>query len=219
MTPIEPELWVDRGRRLSRSTSQRSVPGWCTASARAMTSSPNWSSLMRRSGSRLLDRARRPVPRAVGGATGRVLLVVDDPEWLFAQAVAAGAEGKSPVQDEHDWRVGGSSIRSVTCGRSANRSSPGRHRTRRGSSRSAPDTAEIIGQARRSEFRIVSHEVPRLTECVVGRLCGRLAALLPSTGGGGRRIAARGAVGSRSRGNAGELRLGREGQVLVEGVS
>jgi len=48
----------------------------------------------------------RLVPRAIGGATDRVLLVVDDPDTVFAQAVAAGAQRKSPVDEEHGWRVG-----------------------------------------------------------------------------------------------------------------
>jgi PhnB protein len=48
----------------------------------------------------------RPVPRAIGGATGRVLLVVDDPDAVFSQAVAAGAQPTSPVDVEHGWRVG-----------------------------------------------------------------------------------------------------------------
>jgi PhnB protein len=48
----------------------------------------------------------RLVPRAIGGATGRVLLVVDDPDAVFDHAVAAGAQGRSPVVAEHGWRVG-----------------------------------------------------------------------------------------------------------------
>ena len=45
-------------------------------------------------------------PDRIGGATGRVLLVVDDPESVHAAAVAAGATETSPVGDEHGWRVG-----------------------------------------------------------------------------------------------------------------
>jgi PhnB protein len=45
-------------------------------------------------------------PDAIGGATGRMLLVVDDPEPLMAAAVAAGATQTSPVGDEHGWRLG-----------------------------------------------------------------------------------------------------------------
>ncbi len=50
--------------------------------------------------------AQRLVPRTIGGATGRLLLVVDDPDAMFARAVAAGAESKSAVAEEHGWRVG-----------------------------------------------------------------------------------------------------------------
>jgi PhnB protein len=50
--------------------------------------------------------AERLVPRAIGGATGRVLLVVDDPDAVFARAVIAGAKCKSPVDEEHGWRLG-----------------------------------------------------------------------------------------------------------------
>ena len=35
-----------------------------------------------------------------------MLLVVDDPSSVHAQAVAAGARDLSPVADEHGWRVG-----------------------------------------------------------------------------------------------------------------
>ena len=49
---------------------------------------------------------RRLSPRAVDGATSRTLLVVDDPERVVRQAVAAGATESSPVKDEHGWRLG-----------------------------------------------------------------------------------------------------------------
>ena len=52
------------------------------------------------------DDLRRFSPNAIGGATGRVLLVVDDPESLVRGAVAAGATLTSPVGDEHGWRLG-----------------------------------------------------------------------------------------------------------------
>jgi PhnB protein len=45
-------------------------------------------------------------PPAIGGATGRLLLVVDDPDTVQQQAIAAGAAEKSPVAEEHGWRVG-----------------------------------------------------------------------------------------------------------------
>jgi len=49
---------------------------------------------------------KRLSPRAIDGATGRTLLVVDDPESVVRQAVAAGATETSPVGDEHGWRLG-----------------------------------------------------------------------------------------------------------------
>ena len=46
-------------------------------------------------------------PPAVGGTTGRTLLVVDDPDVFAARAMAAGASGARPVAaDEHGWRLG-----------------------------------------------------------------------------------------------------------------
>ena len=45
-------------------------------------------------------------PLEAGGATGRTLLVVGDPERVVARAVAAGAAESSPVGDEHGWRLG-----------------------------------------------------------------------------------------------------------------
>jgi PhnB protein len=49
---------------------------------------------------------KRLSPREVDGVTSRTLLVVDDPERVVRQAVAAGATETSPVGDEHGWRVG-----------------------------------------------------------------------------------------------------------------
>lgn len=52
------------------------------------------------------DEMNRFTPEAIGGATARLLLVVDDPESLIRAAVAAGAAQTSPVGDEHGWRLG-----------------------------------------------------------------------------------------------------------------
>jgi PhnB protein len=49
---------------------------------------------------------KRLSPRAVDGATGRTLLVFEDPESVVRQAVAAGATEVSPVADEHGWWIG-----------------------------------------------------------------------------------------------------------------
>jgi PhnB protein len=45
-------------------------------------------------------------PETVGGATVRMLLIVDDPESVLARAVAEGATPISPLADEHGWRLG-----------------------------------------------------------------------------------------------------------------
>ena len=45
-------------------------------------------------------------PETVGGATTRMLLVVDDPTTVQRQAVAAGAAEVSAVGEEHGWLLG-----------------------------------------------------------------------------------------------------------------
>jgi PhnB protein len=49
---------------------------------------------------------KRFSPRAIDGTTSRTLLVVEDPERVIRQAVAAGATESSPVSNEHGWRLG-----------------------------------------------------------------------------------------------------------------
>jgi PhnB protein len=45
-------------------------------------------------------------PETVGGATTRMLLIVDDPAATVARAVAVGATEVHPVVEEHRWRLG-----------------------------------------------------------------------------------------------------------------
>jgi PhnB protein len=46
-------------------------------------------------------------PESLGGGTVRMVLVVADPDAIFARAVHAGAKVISPVGDkEYGWRVG-----------------------------------------------------------------------------------------------------------------
>ncbi|HEY7932841.1 MAG TPA: RpiB/LacA/LacB family sugar-phosphate isomerase [Solirubrobacteraceae bacterium] len=45
-------------------------------------------------------------PETLGGATVKMLLVVDDPDALTAQAIAAGASEVRAVAEEHGWRLG-----------------------------------------------------------------------------------------------------------------
>jgi PhnB protein len=49
---------------------------------------------------------KRLSPRAIDGATSRTLLVVEDPDRVVGQAVAAGAMESSPVSNESGWRLG-----------------------------------------------------------------------------------------------------------------
>jgi PhnB protein len=46
-------------------------------------------------------------PESLGGGSVRMVMVVDDPDAVFAQAVAAGATVVWPVADQpYHWRVG-----------------------------------------------------------------------------------------------------------------
>ena len=107
MTSIQPELWVDRGAAavefyasaFGARLLHRVGNGEDIVAQLAIGEAIFWIAAIGSSSERL-------VPRALGGATGRLLLVVDDPDRVFGKAVAAGATAKSPVGDEHGWRVG-----------------------------------------------------------------------------------------------------------------
>ena len=45
-------------------------------------------------------------PETLGGGTVRMILTVPDPDAVFAQALAAGAQSVSAVEDAYGWRVG-----------------------------------------------------------------------------------------------------------------
>jgi len=46
-------------------------------------------------------------PESLGGASTRMVMVVEDPDAAFERAVAAGATAVSPVSDKpYGWRVG-----------------------------------------------------------------------------------------------------------------
>ena len=104
---IQPQLWVDRGAAavafyrsaFGANVLHRVGDGEDIVAQLVIGEAAFW---IAAAGSR----PERLVPRSVGGATGRLLLTVDDPDSMFAQAIAAGAEAKSPVSVEHDWRVG-----------------------------------------------------------------------------------------------------------------
>jgi PhnB protein len=105
MTSIEPELWVESARdaiafyeaAFGATVLHRVGDGDDVVAQLAVGDARYWVSSAS---------ADRPSPRANRGATGRVLLVVDDPDDLVAQARAAGASELSPVRDEHGWRLG-----------------------------------------------------------------------------------------------------------------
>jgi PhnB protein len=107
VTSIQPELWVDRGAAavefyasaFGARLLHRVGDGEDIVAQLAIGEAIFWIAATGSSSERL-------VPRALGGATGRMLLVVDDPDRVFGKAVAAGATAKSPVGDEHGWRVG-----------------------------------------------------------------------------------------------------------------
>jgi PhnB protein len=45
-------------------------------------------------------------PESLGGATVRMLLIVEDPDAMVERAAAAGATVIHPVGEEHGWRLG-----------------------------------------------------------------------------------------------------------------
>lgn len=107
MTSIQPELWVDAPREaltfyetaFGATVLHRVGDGDDIVAQLAVGDAAFWvataSSTM-----------KRLSPRAIDGATGRTLLVVEDPDQVLRQAVAAGATKTSPVGDEHGWRLG-----------------------------------------------------------------------------------------------------------------
>jgi PhnB protein len=148
MTSIQPELWVDRGAAavafyesaFGARVLHRVGEGDDIVAQLAIGDAAFWIAATGSSTERL-------VPQAIGGATGRLLLVVDDPVSMFNRAVAAGATSKSPVAEEHGWRVGRVIDPWVMSGRSVSRSSPGRRRNRRlgsGSLRGAPSASGAV---------------------------------------------------------------------------
>jgi PhnB protein len=105
VTGIEPELWSDRPaaavafyeRAFGATTLHRVGEGEDIVAQLAVGEARFWVASAGEG---------RFAPNAIGGATGRTLLVVDDPEELVRRAVAAGARETSAVADEHGWRLG-----------------------------------------------------------------------------------------------------------------
>src|SRR5947208_2309345 len=105
MASIEPQLWVERPREaiafyeaaFGATVLHRVGEGDDLVAQLAVGRARFWLSSASSS---------RPSPRTNLGATGRMLLVIDDPDTIVAQARAAGASELSPVEDEHGWRLG-----------------------------------------------------------------------------------------------------------------
>src|SRR6266516_1837935 len=107
MTSIQPELWVDApGEALAfyeaafgakvfhRVGDGDDIVAQLGVGEAAFWVAPTSSSMKRLS------------PRSIDGATSRTLLVVEDPDTVVRQAVAAGATESSSVSNEHGWRLG-----------------------------------------------------------------------------------------------------------------
>jgi PhnB protein len=107
MTQIQPELWTDRAddavafyqEAFGARVLHRVGAGSDIVAQLAVGGAAFWVSSGGPDGPRFS-------PNAIGGATGRTLLVVDDPDATMAQAVAAGAVAASNMTDEHGWRLG-----------------------------------------------------------------------------------------------------------------
>lgn len=108
MTDIQPELWVDDprealefyGAAFGATVLHLVGEGDDIVAQLGVDGAAFWiapaSSTMKRLSPRAID----------GAATGRTLLVVDDPDSVVRRAVAAGAMLSSDVQDEYGWRLG-----------------------------------------------------------------------------------------------------------------
>jgi PhnB protein len=107
MTDIQPELWIERvaaavafyEAAFGATVLHRVGEGDEIVAQLAIGDAAFWVSSGGPDGPRFS-------PQAIGGATGRTLLVVDDPDVMFAQAVEAGATPSSEMADEHGWRLG-----------------------------------------------------------------------------------------------------------------
>jgi PhnB protein len=127
MTSIQPELWVDSPSQAIRfyeaafgaTILHRVGHGEDTVAQLAVGDAAFWvapaSSTM-----------KRLSPHAIDGSTGRTLLVVEDPDSVVRQAVAAGAAESSAGKTSTAGGSGGLSTRLVTSGRSARPTEPGR---------------------------------------------------------------------------------------------
>jgi PhnB protein len=106
VTSIQPELWVDRGAQavafyqaaLGATVLHRVGDGEDIVAQLAIGDAAFWVSTAGPAGQRVH-------PKVIGGATGRTLLVVDDPDAVFRRAVDVGAVATAQPGDEHGWRL------------------------------------------------------------------------------------------------------------------
>ena len=107
MTSIQPELWVDSPSEavafyeaaLEATVLHRVGEGDDIVAQLGVGDAAFWVA-------GTSETKKRLSPRAIDGATSRTLLVVEDPDSVVRQAVAAGATESSPVTNEHGWRLG-----------------------------------------------------------------------------------------------------------------
>jgi PhnB protein len=107
VTGIQPELWVERAKEavefyaaaFGTVVLHRVGDGDDIVAQLAVDDAVFWVTAASPDDGRLS-------PHAINGATGRTLLVVDDPDALFRQAVDAGAREAAGVTEEHGWRLG-----------------------------------------------------------------------------------------------------------------
>ena len=107
MTSIQPELWVERPSEavsfyeaaFGATVLHRVGDGEDIVAQIAVGDAAFWVAGVSAAMKRLS-------PSAIDGATSRTLLVIDDPDRVVRQAVAAGATESSPVSNEHGWRLG-----------------------------------------------------------------------------------------------------------------
>jgi PhnB protein len=107
MTSIQPELWVDTPQEalafyeaaFGATIIHRVGEGEDIVAQLGVGEAQFWVAP-------ISSTMKRLSPHAIGGATSRMLLVIEDPDSVVRQAVAAGATESSSVQVEHGWRLG-----------------------------------------------------------------------------------------------------------------
>jgi PhnB protein len=103
---IQPELWVDRGAAavafyqsaFGATVLHRVGDGEDIVAQLAIGDAAFWVSTAGSAGERLN-------PKAIGGTTSRILLVVEDPDAVFDRAVKTGATAIAQPANEHGWRL------------------------------------------------------------------------------------------------------------------